>query len=93
MNRPISSGDMARVIDGLTGKDSPNIGLIVTVGQKIYECPKLGNIWRCQAEYAEVIRHGKSGCPPGYGDFAQSWLKRIEPDAPPAKTKQVAVSQ
>lgn len=31
MSAPIQAGDLAEVIDGLQGKDSPNLGLIVKV--------------------------------------------------------------
>ena len=89
MKKPIQAGDLAHVINGKTGKASPNIGLVVRVHQLVYECPQLGRIWRCEAEYAEIIRHGNSGCPPGMGDFAQDWLRRIEPP----KTKLTATIQ
>jgi predicted RNA-binding Zn-ribbon protein involved in translation (DUF1610 family) len=79
MKEPIKAGDMAEVINGMTGKASPNIGLIVTVKMLVYECPQLGKIWRCEAEYAETIRNGKCDCPPGMGDFAQDWLRKINP--------------
>ena len=47
MKEPIKTGDMAVVINGMTGEKSPNIGLIVKVKQLVYECPQLGRIWRC----------------------------------------------
>lgn len=83
--RPLSKGDMCHVISGLGGAASPNIGLVVEVVHRVYECPQLGIIWRCQAEFAVRARNDRSLVPGGLADFAQDWLKRIEPDTPPAK--------
>ncbi len=84
MNEPIKAGDMAEVINGSAGKDSPNLGLIVTVGKMVFECPVLGRIWRCEAEYAERLVIGPGcTCPPGMADFAQAWLRKIEPPKTP----------
>lgn len=92
MQEPIKAGDQAEVINGSKGKDSPNIGLIVTVRQLVHECPQLGRIWRCEAEYADRIVLGpKCTCPPGMADFAQDWLRKIQPPpvAPAAKREEV----
>jgi len=94
MKKPLSAGDMCEVINGSAGKDSPNLKLIVVVRQRIFECPVLGVIWRCEAAYAEKLVLGpKCTCPPGMADFAQSWLRRLD-DAPPPKavhtTKEIA---
>lgn len=85
MKEPIKSGDLAEVISGLNGDKSPNIGLIVRVHQLVYECPQLGRIWRCEAEYAETIRRGACECPPGQADFAQDWLRKIDPPKGPGQ--------
>lgn len=91
MNEPIKTGDMAEVIDGLQGKASPNLGLIVKVVACVGEHSKHGRIWRCDAEYAARGQEGKD-VPGGMADFAQSWLRKIQPPALPAKTKEVATS-
>lgn len=92
MQEPIKSGDLAEVISGSKGKDSPNIGLIVRVDKMVFECPVLGKIWRCSAEYAETIRLGPNcTCPPGMADFAQSWLRKINP--PPLPDVAVVVDE
>jgi hypothetical protein len=88
--RPISAGDMCCVISGMTGAASPNIGLIVEVIHRVYDCPQLGVLWRCKADYAVLAPNtgaDKVGSlvPGGLADFAQSWLKRIEPEALPPK--------
>lgn len=82
MKKPISAGDMCRVISGTKGKDSPNIGLIVEVIHRVYECPQLGVIWRCEAEFAERARDDRSLVPGGLADFAQDWLVRIDDPTP-----------
>lgn len=83
MSKPIQAGDLAEVTNGSLGANSPNIGLIVRVRQLVYECPNLGRIWRCEAEFAQRFVLGpRCTCPPGMADFAQAWLKKIEP--PPA---------
>lgn len=80
---------MAEVIDGLQGKASPNLGLVVKVVSFVGEHSKLGRIWRCDAEYAERGQAGTDKVPGGMADFAQSWLRKIEPP-PITTTEQVA---
>lgn len=79
MQQPIKAGDLCRVISGFKGKASPNIGLIVEVIHRVFECPQLGILWRCRAQYAERARDDRSLVPAGLADFAQSWLQKIEP--------------
>jgi len=83
MNRPIQAGDMCVVINGLLGDKSPNIGLIVIVKQYLGDEKSLGRVWRCETDYAETIKLHNAPTPPGTADFAQSWLRKIEPDAGP----------
>ena len=78
MSEPIKAGDLCEVIDGLLGKASPNLGLIVKVLAYVGDHSKFGRIWRCEAEYAELGQLGVN-IPPGSVDFAQSWLRKIEP--------------
>lgn len=84
MNEPIKAGDRAEVVWGLQGEKSPNIGLIVKVLQFVGDHSQHGRVWRCEAEYAERGQQGKN-VPPGQADFAQSWLKKLPPEAPPLK--------
>lgn len=77
-SEPIKAGDMAEVVDGLLGKASPNLGLIVKVVSCVGEHSQFGRIWRCDAEYAERGQPGRD-VPGGMTDFAQSWLRKIEP--------------
>ena len=82
MSLPIKKGDLCEVISGMLGAQSPNIGLIVQVKAFRGEHSQHGRIWRCEAQYAELGQPGVN-VPPGDADFAQDWLKKIEP---PAKT-------
>jgi hypothetical protein len=75
---PIKAGDLAEVISGMQGKSSPNLGLIVRVLAYRGDHSQYGRIWRCQAEYAELGQPGVN-VPPGEADFAQDWLRKIEP--------------
>ena len=86
MSEPIKAGDLCEVIDGLQGKDSPNIGLVVSVRHFVGEHSKHGRIWRCEAEYATRGQEGDN-VPPGLADFAQSWLRKIEPPGQTKSTK------
>jgi len=84
MSEPIKAGDLCRVISGLLGNDSPNIGLIVEVLAYVGDHSEHGRIWRCHAQYGEAGQPGVN-VPPGALDFAQSWLRKIEP--PPVLTE------
>ena len=78
MSEPIKAGDLAEVVDGLQGKDSPNLGLIVRVRVYVGDHSMYGRVWRCEAEYAILGQIGVN-VPSGEADFAQSWLRKIEP--------------
>lgn len=86
MKAPLQAGDMAEVISGLQGAESPNIGLIVKVVAFVGEHSKHGRIWRCEAEYATRGQIGTDKVPGGVADFAQSWLRKIEPPKPTTNT-------
>jgi hypothetical protein len=79
MNKPIQAGDMCRVVSGLLGAQSPNIGLVVEVISRQGEHTKYGPIWLCKAEYAEIGQPGTRDVSGGRAHFAQDWLKKIEP--------------
>lgn len=85
MDQPISAGCRAEVIDGLKGRASPNLGLIVKVLERTGEHSLHGPIWLCKAEFAEIAQAGTRERPPGTAHFAQSWLKRLPPDTVPPK--------
>jgi len=74
----IRAGDLAEVIGGMLGEKSPNLGLIVRVKEFRGEHSQFGRIWRCEAEFAERGQPGVN-VPDGAVDFAQDWLRKIEP--------------
>lgn len=88
MKQPIKAGDLAEVISGMLGKDSPNIGLVVRVINRVFDCSTYGIIWRCDAEYAvRGPSDVSSKVPMKYTDFAQDWLRKIEPPLEEPKAK------
>lgn len=92
MNEPIKAGDLCEVIDGLQGRNSPNLGLVVRVSRYVADHTKFGRIFRCKAEYATIGYAGSKNPDllPGEADFAQSWLKKLPPETPPVKAKEIA---
>ena len=87
MSEPIKAGDLAEVIDGMRGKASPNLGLVVRVLSYEGDHTLYGPIWRCEAEFAELEQVG-SRFTPGTAHFAASWLRKLPPDAkPPEQVK------
>lgn len=89
MSEPLKAGDLAEVVDGMLGRDSPNLGLIVRVLSCVGEHSQLGRIWRCEAEYA-ILAPGRKERVPGTAEFAQSWLRKIEPPGDQDKTSDKA---
>lgn len=89
MGDPIKQGDLCEVIGGKLGRESPNLGLVVRVKSFRGEHSVYGRIWRCEAEYAVRAQEGKD-VPPGDADFAQDWLRKIEP---PGSTKTTQVEK
>jgi hypothetical protein len=79
MKRPISAGDVCLVVDGYMGKDSPNIGLTVTVQHREGEHSKFGNIWHCTGKGVQQYANRQFWVITGEAGFAQSWLQRIDP--------------
>ncbi|MES2973384.1 MAG: hypothetical protein V4757_07235 [Pseudomonadota bacterium] len=80
MTEPITSSDRCEVVDGLLGKNSPNIGLVVIARQYMGDHSRFGRMWRCETEHAVNGYLGmECDCPPGMQDFAQAWLRKLPP--------------
>jgi hypothetical protein len=79
MKSPIRAGDLCEVVDGVFGKNSPNLGLVVKVLYQQGEHTLYGVIWLCKAEHAIVAQPGTRNISPDCAHFAQSWLRKIEP--------------
>lgn len=75
MQEPIKSGDICRVIDGVLGKDSPNIGKQVTVHNLRGEHSVHGRIWLCTGNDL-VSEYGGKG---SHSQFAAGWLEKLPP--------------
>lgn len=79
MSEPIKSGDKALVISGLGRDKSPNIGLVVTVGQCLGEHSQHGRIWHCTGAGIKQMTDTGAYVTTNEGDFAASWLQKIDP--------------
>lgn len=76
MKEPIKAGDLCEVVDGALGSGGPNIGKRVEVCSLQGEHSVYGRIWRCRGKDL-VSEYGGKGIT---ADFAQSWLRKIEPE-------------
>lgn len=82
MQEPLKRGDLAEIVEGAHGKDSPNIGHQVTVGLYRGDHSKYGRIVRVHGKDLITIWGT-------YGDEIDCpviWLKKIEP--PPIAPQQ-----
>ena len=85
MKEPIKAGDRCQVVSGLGRDKSPNIGLTVTVEKCLGEHSQHGRIWHCTGARIKQMTDAGGYVTTNEGDFAASWLQKIEP--PPAKHK------
>lgn len=85
MNEPIKSGDVCLVIDGIFGKDSPNIGKQVTVHGFRGEHSRYGRIWVCAGKDLVTEYGGKgNSC-----EFAADWLQKLPPEPLNVEDRQI----
>lgn len=89
MKEPIKAGDTCEVIGGLGRSKSPNLGLHVKVTALRGEHSQHGRIWACVHPDIQQLHDSGTYMKTGIADFAQDWLKKIEPDAPPPIAKTV----
>ncbi|WP_298379186.1 hypothetical protein [uncultured Bradyrhizobium sp.] len=85
MSAPLQAGDPAEVVGGLGRGKSPNIGQRVKVVSFQGEHSQHGRIWRCTGDNVQQLTDAGGYAVTGWADFAQSWLRKIKPDAPPPK--------
>jgi hypothetical protein len=90
MQEPIKAGDLCEVIGGMGRGKSPNLGLIVKVVAFRGEHSQLGRMWRCEAPEVQQLSDAGTYIRTGWADFAQVWLKKINPPAPPPEKKVVS---
>ena len=89
MREPIKAGDLAEVIGGLGQHKSPNLGLIVKVVAFRGEHSRLGRMWRCEAPEVCQLSDAGTYVRTGEADFAQDWLRKIDPPGNPPAEKHV----
>lgn len=77
--------DKAVIIAGALGTTGPNVGKVVTIGQRQGEHSLHGTIWRVYGDNL-VTEYGVM-C--AELDCAQSWLRKLEPEGTPDKVKSV----
>lgn len=75
--------DKAVIIAGALGTTGPNVGKVVTIGQRQGEHSLYGTIWRVYGDNL-VTEYGVM-C--AELDCAQSWLRKVEPEGAPDATK------
>ena len=76
----VETGVICKVVGGTDGL---NIGKVVRVASFQGEHSKYGRIWRCTTVSGPLVtEYGGVGIA---ADFAQDWLKPIEPETAPAK--------
>lgn len=90
-SRPISNGDLCRVIGGLGRAKSPNLGKQVTVGHLVYgdlgeHHTQFGRTHRCTGEGIMQLKDSGEYIMLGWADFPIAWLERIDPPALPPKS-------
>lgn len=87
----VGPGVLCEVVWGLQGEDSPNKGLIVRVTRLTGQHEEFGPIWEAENEYGVRPEYSKIHRPiePGKQDYAESWLKPLPGQVPPADTKQI----
>ena len=84
MKEPLKAGDMAVVVGGLGRSKSPNLGLTVSVGQRIFgaygaDHSVHGPVHRCTNPEDKQIDDSGQYKVSGWADFPDAWLKKIEP--------------
>ena len=84
MKQPIKAGDICKVIMGLARRNSPNIGLTVTVGQRQHgaeggDHSQFGPVHRCTGEGVQQYTDSGQFQVMGWADFPTAWLDKIEP--------------
>lgn len=95
MNRPLESGDICEVVGGQGQRQSPNLGLRVTIvhrvmGARGMDHSRFGAIYHCQGDGIKQLTDAGGYIQTNRADFAQSWLRRID-DVPPVTSKAMDV--
>lgn len=84
----IFAGDNCLVVGGIGLDKSPNIGKKVKVISAQGEHSKYGRIWRCEGPGILQLNSAGAYIEAGWGDFAASWLLKIDPNPVPTAMKE-----
>lgn len=83
-DKSIQVGDLCRVVSGLAGDQSPNIGLIVKITRYVgyrdtQDHVGTGRVWEGENEFAEAPPNQKitRRIEPGRRDYLEHWLVKI----------------
>ena len=87
MSSVFKSGDLAVVVSGSRGTDSPNIGLVVKLIERDGFHSVHKNIWLCESR--DAIPNMAIHSLRKHLHFAEAWLKKYEP--PPVKSQEKKV--
>jgi hypothetical protein len=84
MERPLSSGDLCEVINGLAGRQSLNVGKLVTIDKRIFgdfgmDHTRYGPMYSCIGQELMILTDGGGYQSVQKADFPGIWLKRIDP--------------
>jgi len=84
MERPLSSGDICVVINGMAGSKSPNVGKLVTIDKRIYgdygmDHTKHGPVYTCIGKDLVLLTDAGTYTTSSKADFPGIWLRRIDP--------------
>lgn len=94
MNQPIKAGDICKVVGGMGRSKSPNLGLTVTVGHRVYgdhggDHSQFGPIHTCTGNGVKQMSETGSYIETGWADFAIAWLEKV----PPIKTDSTVTNE
>jgi len=86
-NIKVGPGVLCEVVNGLEGKNSPNLGMFVRVTRFIGNYETYGPVWEAKNEYGERPSYSRIHRPiaPGHQDYLESWLRPIPPEKDPLK--------
>lgn len=84
MEKPLGSGDVCVVVNGLAGSKSPNVGKIVTIDKRIFgdygmDHTRFGPMYSCIGHELTIYDEMGAYTLTNKADFPGIWLKRIDP--------------
>ena len=87
MNRPLQAGDVCMVVQGMTRRKSPNLGLRVTITKRVYgnmgmDHSTMGPVYRCKGAGVKQMDDSGNFVELGWADFPGIWLYRVDPPEP-----------